>query len=205
MLAAFAMPPTPPCCPPDTPSSEEDVGRRLRGPTPLSTRERGTDSCAAGRPMAPALYNGNATITCKVFCAAMLLYRDALFSAPHRGQHRHHRAALGYGMLEWRWPFVGEIGVPDTTLVVEPIAQLVVASGGGNPSGLPNEDSTAFEFDVTNLFSPNPSPGLDLWVGGPRSNIGLRASALLPTGSVEAPLGQYSAMVPIRHCRRASV
>ena len=47
--------------------------------------------------------------------------------------------ALGYGLLEWRWPFVGDIGVPNTTLVVEPIAQLVAASGGGNPRGLPLE------------------------------------------------------------------
>src|SRR4029079_2943985 len=93
-------------------------------------------------------------------------------------------------LLEWRWPFVGDIGIPNTTLVVEPIAQLVAASGGGNPRGLPLEDSAAFEFDVTNLFSPNPSPGLDLWTGGPRSNVGLRATALLPRGSVEATLGQ---------------
>jgi len=56
--------------------------------------------------------------------------------------------------------------------------------------GLPNEDSTAFEFDITNLFSPNPSPGFDLWTGGPRSNVGVRATALLPNGSVEATLGQ---------------
>ena len=45
-------------------------------------------------------------------------------------------------------------------------AQLIFASGGGNPQGLPNEDSTSFEFDATNLFSPNPSPGYDLWTGG---------------------------------------
>ena len=97
---------------------------------------------------------------------------------------------LGYGMLEWRWPFVGEVNIPNTTLVVEPIAQVIAASGGGNPIGLPNEDSTAFEFDSTNLFSANPSPGLDLWTGGPRSNVGLRASALLPGGSIEAMLGE---------------
>src|SRR5258706_876059 len=91
-------------------------------------------------------------------------------------------------MLEWRWPFARDVG--DTSVVVEPIAQLVMASGGGNPRGLPNEDSTAFEFDVTNLFSANPSPGLDLWTGGPRSNVGLRASALLPYGTVSATLGE---------------
>ena len=98
--------------------------------------------------------------------------------------------ALGLGMLEWRWPFVGETGIPNTTLVVEPIAQLIAASGGGNPPGLPNEDSTAFELNVTNLFSANPSPGLDLWTGGPRSNVGFRATAFMPNGSIEATLGE---------------
>ncbi|HXJ00117.1 MAG TPA: LPS assembly protein LptD [Micropepsaceae bacterium] len=97
---------------------------------------------------------------------------------------------LGYGMVEWRYPFVSDINIPNTTLVVEPIAQLVAASGGGNPVGLPNEDSTAFEFDITNLFSANPAPGLDLWTGGPRSNVGVRASVLLPGGTVEAMLGE---------------
>jgi len=103
--------------------------------------------------------------------------------------------ALGLGMAEWRWPFVGEVALPDTKLVVEPIAQLVVASGGGNLDGLPNEDSTSFEFDTTNLFSPNPSPGYDLWTGGTRSNVGARATALLPNGSIEATLGQDFRMV----------
>jgi LPS-assembly protein len=98
--------------------------------------------------------------------------------------------ALGLGMLEWRWPFVGEVNIPNTTLVVEPIVQLVAASTGGNPKGLPNEDSTSFEFDATNLFSPNPSPGTDLWTGGTRSNVGLRGTALLPKGLIEATLGQ---------------
>jgi LPS-assembly protein len=103
--------------------------------------------------------------------------------------------ALGLGMVEWRWPFVGDVAFPNTKLVVEPIAQLVVASGGGNPEGLPNEDSTSFEFDATNLFSPNPSPGYDLWTGGTRSNVGVRATALLPNGSIEATLGQDFRMV----------
>ena len=99
--------------------------------------------------------------------------------------------ALGFGMAEWRWPFARQIGVNrNTTLVVEPIAQLIVASSGGNPPGIPIEDSRSFEFDATNLFSPMQTPGLDLWAGGTRSNIGFRATALLPTGSIEATLGQ---------------
>jgi LPS-assembly protein len=98
---------------------------------------------------------------------------------------------LGYLALEWRWPFARRIDFQDAILVVEPIAQLVAATGGGNPPGIPNEDSTTFEFDETNLFSPNEFPGLDLWTGGPRSNIGVRATAFFPGGgSVEGFLGQ---------------
>jgi LPS-assembly protein len=98
--------------------------------------------------------------------------------------------ALGYGMAEWRWPFARQIRDGDTTLILEPIAQLIVASAGGNPAGIPNEDSRSFEFDATNLFNPIQTPGLDRWTGGTRSNVGVRATALLPTGSIEATLGQ---------------
>ena len=98
--------------------------------------------------------------------------------------------ALGFGMAEWRWPFARQIRGGSTTLIVEPIAQLIVASSGGNPEGIPNEDSRSFEFDATNLFSAMQTPGLDLWTGGSRSNVGFRATALLPTGSMEATLGQ---------------
>ncbi len=98
--------------------------------------------------------------------------------------------ALGFGMAEWRWPFARQVGGGNTTLILEPIAQLIVASSGGNPEGIPNEDGRSFEFDATNLFSAMQTPGLDLWTGGTRSNVGLRATALLPTGSMEATLGQ---------------
>jgi LPS-assembly protein len=97
---------------------------------------------------------------------------------------------LTYAAMEWRWPFVGQLGFGETALVIEPIVQVVAASGGGNPTGLPNEDSTTFEFDETNLFIPNEFPGLDLWTGGPRSNVGVRATAFFEHGSVEAIVGQ---------------
>ena len=103
---------------------------------------------------------------------------------------------LGLAMVDWEWPFIGDIPIPDSKLVVSPIAQLIVASGGGNPKGLPDEDSASFEFDATNLFSPNPSPGEDLWTGGTRSNIGMRATALLPNGSIEGTIGEDFRTVP---------
>jgi LPS-assembly protein len=98
--------------------------------------------------------------------------------------------ALGLAMAEWRWPFVGQAPIANTKLILEPIAQLVAASGGGNPAGVPNEDSRTFEFDATNLFRANPTPGYDLWTGGTRSNAGVRMTALLPRGSIETTLGQ---------------
>jgi LPS-assembly protein len=131
-------------------------------------------------------------ITFETFLRGDLYYiDDARFAVPGAPKNTETIGRmLGFGMLEWRWPFVGDVNIPNTSLVVEPIVQLIAASGGGNPRGLPNEDSTAFEFDVTNLFSPLPSPGLDLWTGGPRSNAGIRATALVPYGSVEATLGE---------------
>ena len=77
-----------------------------------------------------------------------------------------------------------------TSYVVEPVVQLVAAPYGGNPKGIPNEDSASFEFVASNLFSLDPFPGLDLWEDGPHANAGVRASAILPTGDVEMMLGE---------------
>ena len=41
---------------------------------------------------------------------------------------------------------------------------------------IPNEDSVAFDFDDTNLFQFNKSPGFDLYEGGQRLNVGEQAT-----------------------------
>jgi len=140
----------------------------------------------------PFTTNDGQLITLEAYARGDVYHiEDATFSAPGASKNTETIGrGLGYGMLEWSYPFVSETSFRDTSFVLEPIAQMVWASGGGNPTGLPNEDSTAFEFDITNLFTPNPSPGFDLWTGGPRSNVGVRATALLPNGSVEATLGE---------------
>jgi LPS-assembly protein len=159
------------------------------------SRDQGTDvlrGSADADWRLPYTTNDGQIFTVEGFLRGDLYYvENARFDVPGAAKNTEMIGrALGYGMLEWRWPFTRDVGTTDTNVVIEPIAQLVMASGGGNPRGLPNEDSTAFEFDVTNLFNPNPSPGLDLWAGGPRSNVGVRASALLPYGTVSATLGQ---------------
>jgi LPS-assembly protein len=137
------------------------------------------------------LDNGQ-VISVDAFARTDLYYvRDARVPTPPDARDDHTLGRiLGYAAGEWRWPFVRKTEFYDATLVVEPIAQIVAATGGGNPPGIPNEDSTTYEFDETNLFVPNEFPGLDLWTGGPRSNIGVRATAFFPGGTVEGILGQ---------------
>lgn len=73
--------------------------------------------------------------------------------------------------MAWRFPLVRQ---SETTYqVVEPVVAAVVAPYGGNPPTAPNEDSQGFEFDDTNLFSPNRFSGYDRVEGGPRVNYGL--------------------------------
>ncbi len=71
--------------------------------------------------------------------------------------------------------------------IIEPIAQIALSPIGGNPEEVPNEDSLSFEFDETNLFSPNRFPGLDRFEDGVRFNIGVRA-ALVDFGAGENSL-----------------
>jgi LPS-assembly protein len=135
-------------------------------------------------------------ITGQAFARGDVYYiRDALAEAPDaRSSTETITRGLGFAMLEWRWPFVSELTgrfIPeDSSVVVEPIAQLIASPNGGNPVGLPDEDSVAYQLSATNLFNPNPAPGLDLWTGGNRATFGFRATALLPTGAVVTTLGE---------------
>jgi LPS-assembly protein len=96
--------------------------------------------------------------------------------------------ALAWGGLEWRYPLVRtDWGWKQ---VIEPIVQIIGAPNGGNPAEIPNEDSGAFEFDETNLFSLNKFPGLDRLETGPRVNAGVRAAAYFDDGFVEAIIGE---------------
>jgi LPS-assembly protein len=95
---------------------------------------------------------------------------------------------LPWAGAEWRYPLVRtDWGWKQ---IIEPIVQFIAAPYGGNPDEIPNEDSAAFEFDETNLFSFNKFPGLDRWETGPRVNAGVRAAAYFDEGFVEAILGQ---------------
>jgi LPS-assembly protein len=103
---------------------------------------------------------------------------------------------LPYAAIDWRWPFVSNAPSSNVSYIFEPIAQVIGAPYGGNPAGIPNEDSTDLQFDETDIFSFNRSPGYDLVETGPRANVGFRTQALFPTGSVELMVGQAFRLKP---------
>lgn len=117
--------------------------------------------------------------------------KDGLLASPPAPEDNFTTSrGLAVAVVEWRWPFVRENTFGKANLVVEPIVQFIGAPYGGNPPTIPNEDSTGFSFDETNLFNIDVFPGLDRWSGGPRVNAGARVTALFPTGLVEAIIGQ---------------
>jgi LPS-assembly protein len=99
------------------------------------------------------------------------------------------KRGLPYVALDWRWPFVNDYSAGHA-IILEPIAQVIAEPYGGNPHGLPDEDSAAFETDENDLFSFDRVPGYDILESGPRVNAGFRAEAIFPAGEIETEWGQ---------------
>ena len=79
---------------------------------------------------------------------------------------------------DWSWPLADLSG--SWVHEVEPMVSLNLAPTFGNTRKIPNEDSSDFEFDETNLFEPDRFPGLDRIDTGSRVAYGLRFSSLGP-------------------------
>ncbi len=78
------------------------------------------------------------------------------------------------------WPFIKPMGAAAITL--EPLAQLDLSPVYHFNPNIPNEDSAAFEYDETNLFSIDRFSGFDLLEGGQRLNVGGRGTVTWGTG-----------------------
>jgi LPS-assembly protein len=83
------------------------------------------------------------------------------------------------------WPFVRDGGSLGTQ-TVEPILQVIAAPQAGNAlhDHLPNEDSLAYEFSDSTLFSLNRFGGYDRFEGGARANFALHGNWTFPGGQV---------------------
>lgn len=91
----------------------------------------------------------------------------------------------------WRYPFINRLS-SDSSVMLEPVVQMVVSPGGGNTEKIPNEDSLVPEFTESNLFSDNRYPGFDRVETGPRASYGLRGQAqIFSTKFVDWLVGQH--------------
>jgi LPS-assembly protein len=70
----------------------------------------------------------------------------------------------------------------NATWILEPLAQIVVGPNVRLDPRIPNEDSQVWQFDETNLFDVNRSPGYDLYEGGQSLTLAGRATLILPNG-----------------------
>lgn len=76
---------------------------------------------------------------------------------------------LPEAVIDWQKPYIS----PGGTHTIAPRVMGAFSFRGGNPPGVPNEDSVAYELDVNNLFEPNRFAGLDRVETGPRLVYGL--------------------------------
>jgi LPS-assembly protein len=82
--------------------------------------------------------------------------------------------SMGTVGMDVSYPLIRSFG--DTTVIVEPLAQIALSPSAKRDSRIPNEDSISFDFNETNLFEPNRYPGFDLYEGGQRLNLGVRTT-----------------------------
>lgn len=73
---------------------------------------------------------------------------------------------------EWRWPILAAGG--NSSLVFEPIAQIIARPNEQLAGQLPNEDAQSLVFDDSSLFVWDKFSGYDRVEGGTRANIGFR-------------------------------
>jgi LPS-assembly protein len=90
---------------------------------------------------------------------------------------------------QWSYPMTKQ--AETISYLIEPAADVVVGPNGDNPRHVPNEDSQAFEFDDTNLFSLRRYGGFDRLAGGQRVDYGITGGAYgRGGGSTTAFIGQ---------------
>jgi len=75
----------------------------------------------------------------------------------------------------WHYPLVAPT-VGGGSLIVEPIAGVMVSPVGNNPDKIPNEDSRTVELDASNIFSPNRFSGRDRVDNGSRFDYGAKVA-----------------------------
>jgi LPS-assembly protein len=122
-----------------------------------------------------SLYTFGVTpVTTAVKSGATVVNYGTAYSVATAGESSIERGLVQAG-ANVSWPFIRDFG--GASVILEPMAQIVVAPLLGINPYIPNEDSVSFEYDETNLFALNRFPGSDLVESGQRLNLGVRATA----------------------------
>lgn len=91
--------------------------------------------------------------------------------------------------LEARYPVL--MTTPNSSHIIEPIAQIYARNDEQLAGRLPNEDAQSFVFDTSTLFSRDKFSGYDRVEGGTRANVGFRYTGAFDNGfGVNAIFGQ---------------
>ena len=90
--------------------------------------------------------------------------------------------------LSWRLPLIKKTKF--NTLLVEPMANLVISSYQKNFNALPNQDSNNSELSVSNLFIADRISGFDRNESGKRFNYGVKTSMFNKYGEFGLTIGQ---------------
>ena len=113
-------------------------------------------------------------------------YRIENFTAPDEQDSITRGLGIAGAQLSWPLLSLGE----HVNWLVEPVAMAALGSSGGNDPRIPNEDDLSFELDDSNLFRPDGAPNYDLWEGGPRASLGIRATAMTDKAKATAMFGR---------------
>jgi len=89
--------------------------------------------------------------------------------------------------LDAEWPFAGPL--LGGTQTITPRIQLVGAGGGDN-TGIPNEDARAVDLEDSNIFDLNRYPGYDRWEGGARVTYGFEYAYRRPRFALTTQIAQ---------------
>lgn len=161
------------------------LGGRLRlvgSAVALTTNQSAIDPSQPGvdsrRATAEADWQRNFTLANGIRISPFLDVRGDFYNVANPTPTNHSDTTLGRGLgtagVNLSWPFIKQAG--DTTIILEPLAQLAISPNISMNSAIPNEDSIVTTFDETNLFSTDRFSGYDLYEGGQRLNVGGRAT-----------------------------
>jgi LPS-assembly protein len=161
-----------------------------RAESPYSSTDNGVDS---QRGSINADWRSNITLKSGMRISPFVQARGDAYritDLPGTSSSQSYSRALGVTGVDLSYPLLKPL--KNGSIVLEPLAQVAVGSDSrrvpivvgttGGTTYLYNEDSTSFEFDETNLFRANKSPGFDLYEGGQRLNVGGRATVNYTNG-----------------------